>query len=115
MRNASSTQCPRRTPLYAFAADRTAVPVNGVNPVPQNVPAADCRAPAAENTFRSEECQFRLAADRFRIVTPDAAKRAPLEKKRRPDAGPVVDGKRLDIGKESFWFHSYAPISFASA
>ena len=98
-------QCAGGTAFHALAAGRAAVPVDGVDPVFEPVSGAGSGALSARQAFRGEERKFRFAADRLRVVAPDAAQGASLQEERRPDAGAVVHGERLDVGENSFGFH----------
>ena len=63
------------------------------------------RALTAADTFVLEIRELRLRADTLGIVAPSAGERTALQKQRRPNAIPVVDGKTLVLQYSSVYFH----------
>ena len=90
-------QCAVEADLLAFPAGGTIFAVEKVLSRCNFVIAAYFRAIAAGGTFVQTQRQFRFHFPAFRIVTPDASQGTALEKKSRPDPGPVMDCEALYV------------------
>ncbi len=88
--------------LDALSADDALRPVVDVPPLRiEDLPAVRTHrdARAAADAARGVEADFGLRADAFRVMAPEAAQIAALEKDGRTNARAVVDGEALDVGR----------------